>query len=971
MKSFDEFIEYANERGGNLSADSKKLLKDAFDYIAQQGIDPFNQNSFDLKKIKDLVDLQNPKNRFIKESLRRPLFAFGLMTPIYVEYMAVRDDKKPENEIVIHDSPALETNYPKSEDGDEGDVHDRTIDSRGISASQIIGDEAFDSLLNFYSKEKERVFAALGLEEEEKSHAETAEADAIIYDLIHSNYAVIGADRLVSRHALPLYYLDGPAIRMAEGDSLYLSQLYSTFSCFSPSLFKNPIFSSIFSNALEEIDRIQKTKCGTKFCIIPDSVDEFNVAFRRSLITQSHKRFLIPNSIVYAIQYALYGSNPLKKNQDFTIVDLDGEDPAISIFSLSDDMTIVRKGRKASPKGDNPFAYSSLASHYFSTFSKKHHSLVLEKEDLQTLIAMRILEKFFEDHKKEFVYETKNGEIVAFGYDQNIASEIETKLENTIQFIRAKCDSPVAFITSLRKKEDCIAPTSLDGAFRHILDCYEAGEPIWKEAVPPIELEVEVDEEIQFKRLIPEDTVQNVIIGAQNYTDYPVSGTFWLHAFTFDGKTATRTELPMKRELLGTLNANKKAVFLYPHPLSENLKVSLFVRLDYGNENVFDLIARAEDGSVFKSEWEDRGKTTLSGKIDMKMAKPSLEDFARSKRAYDDICDKLEKMCHSSSENTIKWANGELRNISKKYHYSLVRTLRYSNILENDDVKEYFFERMNGTADCRVGTLFQLAKTAWTCNRTTNEAEQIVFACSDILSKFSCLPVFLGKKENQTEEYDSLRKNFEWLLDSMTSLRRPKEVTQFLLGVSREISSREEDYFHLFDRIKNMAGRRESSDFLEYMARDIGAYSWNNKNWLPTLYSVLEETGVLNRCYDVAISKIEKIDLEDYLKKSMRPSLSILRDLLECMLAFINIRNDNNHFLDPDDSKTNKLLERIRELDKQIPSLKSKFEGGKYFFSPRISSEKSKDSKYSPLVTILQKAIKSTGVIRLVFTEDV
>ena len=128
---------------------------------------------------------------------------------------------------------------------------------------------------------------------------------------------------------------------------------------------------------------------------------------------------------------------------------------------------------------------------------------------------------------------------------------------------------------------------------------------------------------------------------------------------------------------------------------------------------------------------------------------------------------------------------------------------------------------------------------------------------------------------------------------------------------------------------------------------------------------------MLNRCYDVAISKIEKIDLEDYLKKSMRPSLSILRDLLECMLAFINIRNDNNHFLDPDDSKTNKLLERIRELDKQIPSLKSKFEGGKYFFSPRISSEKSKDSKYSPLVTILQKAIKSTGVIRLVFTEDV
>jgi hypothetical protein len=229
-------------------------------------------------------------------------------------------------------------------------------------------------------------------------------------------------------------------------------------------------------------------------------------------------------------------------------------------------------------------------------------------------------------------------------------------------------------------------------------------------------------------------------------------------------------------------------------------------------------------------------------------------------------------------------------------------------------------------------------------------------------------------------EYPELDAPFKEVTESILTIGSLKSISSLLM-VSKEVGYLKDDYFGLFGSIKEVTSKylvscKPGDKIFDNYSCDIAAYAWDNKKWLKTLYKIFKGTSLfdyvylfminmlntincLNECKNTASRSIETKTSDSQLP---RPSLSKVRDQIESALAFINIRDADNHYFDPNLDETENFEDRLLALSNEINKCMEKYlKPGVYdtqfTFKSRLMSDEEEAGGLVETIGLLRKAI--------------
>lgn len=971
MKSLNSFFNYLSDIK-NISVSS--LIKESFEYcfgyfLKNKNIDFTDENIFSKDLFIETISLG--KNKFNKDIDKKYLKICNEFAKQFIEYMNAEI-----NIDIISEAKSTHDITQKS----TNDVGGKTncLYLNDAFSAMDISRKCFNHIMDNVMLKANEISLSIGLENK-KQASKVENVGISIFDLIRSVYITnsnIGDDGKFEYHSMPNYFFDGASMHLMSNNGYYENDVFSTYNCFEPKYFKTSISTTLLSNVFNDAYTNHKSSSFKNICLIPDSIDEFNTSFRKAIMSHNRDLFLVPQSIAFAIH--IMNTYP-SITDSYAIVDLDSEEPTFFEFKIEKDC-VIRRGRK---KIDvSVTTYSKLVKFYLSEYGKKYE-IHFDDNDISKIISLRLLDKIINDNQLTFSFVCSDKNIISLEYDEGIYRLIEEKISNTEKNFQIKykdLNNSIFFISSLKNDAFTFGINDIGDALSYILKRYREKLPIWKEEMPTIEVEVISKDKREFVQLVKPGVTQDIIIGYDEDIIYDVPGIFYLRAFDDMNQVATHTDIPMRRNVIGALNTNKKAVFNYSRPLNYDTEIRLYVKYNYNNENVFNLIGKTASGSIFESSWEDQGRIQLVSKVYAEVQKPTKDEIQRAEEAFDDVINALVDVVRNLNSGNNYLFERKLETISRwnrKAHYHSTKAFRYSSLEKNNDLKEHLFDdEVNiGGSTCSSRISFLLFSAYMITNNAKNETlKKISNELFEYIGKFSCIPIY-GK----SDKYKEIQQYYCWYLEKLSKVTDLRKGLGTMFMLSKELNNLDEDFFNIFNLIKNMVPEKYSDKLFESFTRNIAAYAWDSKTWLPTLYKQFIDTNLFSKCYHYIHHSLGYFNCDEICKHEMKssdrgiPSLSKVRDQLECALAFINIRDEENLFFNPNEADTEELKIKLSKLSDDILKCFKNYatpnRPPERIFKSRLSIVMKNKEKTVETIYILNKALDGREVINLKYED--
>lgn len=656
-------------------------------------------------------------------------------------------------------------------------------------------------------------------------------------------------------------------------------------------------------------DSLSDYKVEYSYCLLPDLLDDFNKEIKSQINYNGKKLFTIPKSV--ALLFSLLKKKRISANREYYVVDYDGDELSVTcLFTREDENRNIRIVRKGLHRTNYKYLnYTDISKTYLEKYCKKYN-IELNDAQKKNIAESKTILRLCE--AKEPILISNVDGYCSIKYDAVIYQQLKEEYLNDLRSLKDEIGSNDVFVINSFFESDYNYLDLFDGCeevHQRILN----NECLWEEYLPQLSLEVIENGRFEEIELIPENEYRDVLKVLNSEEIIPVEGTVTLGA----GKEQYR--LPLKREIIGSLNSQKEACLKHmSFPLSKNVQVRMEIRYKYGDEDSYKLIfyPLSSDAPFERIEnaWED--VETID-----EIAVPNMESISQEMESGE--IDNVIKGINEAIERLSRVARNMRcpRDIIKNKHTNLDESAIFWTLNHSHTQRRKFFSNYM----CMNNEKVKYAIKYMFDNNLLSNMYEIMVGNHNWTKLFS------------DTEYPVVKSNVERLLIDMGAiyalrLTDPKYATLVkniidyfvtnnklwqLIPLSRCVKNDRHGIFKcIIDRIIDKAsrGKLDIGD-----VRTISANCWQGKEWIENFFYADNGQDAVYYVIKRVKDYIFDFDVDDIrLKSDYNPRA--IRDMLELLLCCTRaneylIETSNQVYFDPNNEETKALIEKIKLID--------------------------------------------------------
>ena len=867
--------------------------------------DKGKNNLFEINDVKtyNLICNKWLTGKLVSMTLKKDAVDFVKHRKLYAEFLS------SDFFVAMSDEPVeqLETVETIVEEDDAETMDVPSVDEE-TKSEEIIVEEPIIEVKTFeetiFDKCRE-VVSVISTSELPKNNQNFKEKGVVFFDVANECYRIDTEQyqRIIDINSYSIVY--GKAFRH---DDKYLGDFSDEVSTYK----------TIFRLSKDSGDRIiEKSikdsltgyKVEYSYCLLPDLLDDFNKDIKSQINYNGKKLFTIPKSV--ALLFSLLKKKRLLANREYYVVDYDGDELSVTcLFTREDEDKNIRIVRKGLHRTNYSYLnYTEIAKLYLEKYCKKYNVLLSELQ-LKNIVESKAVLRLCES-KEPILISNADG-YCSIKYDAIIYRQLKEEYFNNLHLLKDEIGANNVFVINSFFESDYNYLDLFDGC-EEVHQRIMNNECLWEEYLPQLSLEVIENGRFEEIALISENEYRDVLKVLNSEEVIPVEGIVILGA----GKEQYR--LPLKREIIGSINAQKEACLKHTSfPLDKNVQVRMEIRYKYGDEDSYKLIfyPLSSDAPFERIEnaWEDVEF------ID-EIATPKIESVSQ------EMLDREIKYVINGVKQGIdrvdKIAKGWncVREIIVNPHTNLKETQIFNSLNKLYIPRRKFFSTYMCAHHDEVKNAI---KTMFETNFLSN-MYQIMTAQPNWRRLFG------------DEEYPVVKANIERILIDMGAIYALKVVDENaaelvnniisyflsnnklwqLVPLSRCIKN---DRYGIFDHITERIIEKASNNKLDISdMRTISSNCWQSKEWMENLF--YSENGkdavyyIIKRTTDYILA----YDIDD-IRCNSDYNPRTIRDMLELLLCCTRaneylIETANQVYFDPNSELVKNLIEKIKLID--------------------------------------------------------
>ena len=711
-------------------------------------------------------------------------------------------------------------------------------------------------------------------------------------------------------------------------------------------------------------------------CLMPDVVDDFSHFFRNQLEVNGQRLFMIPRSI--ALAYAALKSSAASGDllpEEFLCLDYDGEEFIAIKIRREVDKTgypiFVRMGRYP-VQGSHP-CYKSLALEYLTEYMRKYN-VPFTKKMTHDLIDTKILQHMLLSKDNRPVLLT-DGEIsIDVWIDNSLVEKMLGEVIKDAEEISKAYSIPVFVLCNFGHTEDkkVFGFKELELGCKEIQKRSEKGKTLWEEYLPSLQLGVHQDGTFADLELIGKKDRKQQIVSAYIGKSVEITirnGTIVL------AKGQPHYDLPLVREVYGSMNKEKLARFEPKEPLEEDTEVVLRIYYTYGDVDSYRLEAECRDGTKIVSVWRDSER--LANPAPNYTSKDESITTELRDRIYQAFCD-FSKKVHAPTVQSRKsiyfdrsnhaysnylyglneryWPFFPVQNFFRINNYSLVK--KQIDDLLKSGVFKTVADVLNGTLP--VGHNLEAEKYTPTKGDSTNAARVLRNNMTELARLFGILYTLKDKNgkryEDVAEIVEAYRRN-----KSRTPVENWAPLTAYVL--------RDNDQYGIWDGFITSLYTLDPAHPHVYSLRAISSVCYQTEAWVFEFYKGEQRKKDLDHLLSNIYACLNDNEWKDPRNLPYNPRK--IRDVLELLLCLCRLKSVDQDVLDCNAPETKKLVSRLKEIDADMRELQESGQLKKEFNSRLGIDLPYEYRRVNRIIYSLVQTLTGGGTVSLVgFKED-
>lgn len=817
----------------------------------------------------------------------------------------------------------IQTEFVEPEDGVSSAEPDNPTQQEEPTLAQPTFDEVMRSYIDTFTNTALQAAGIIAGQERELNVQSERKCAGFYYDFVNESvcvdvseegsrvndldcYAYVGDDRALKKHksAIRDYSLDVSA--------------YAAICGIDERAVKKEILEKAIADATEGYRAEEKNM----LCLMPDILDDFQREIRRQITYNGKRLFTVPKSVALLTAVRLDGN--LEEGKRYYVIDFDGDEVSVSCLeTLWDEdhgeVSIIRRGLvRISP---DYYSYTVFSKRYLKAYSK-FHKVELSDDLINQLSKTKFLYRHFRDKGSALIAD--GDRYIQIDYDERLFRALQTELKQHSEAIwnelKIQQDESVYVVCSLFPNE--IGCNDLFVGCREIARRLQTGEPLWKEYLPHLTLEVKSSGSFREIELIRKDEYRDVkkILNAEE-TISVNSGEITLTA------GEPYYALPLERDVIGSQNHEKMARLESKYfPLEEDLHVRLEIHYRYGDEDSYRLrfIPLDKDTAPFawlESEWCDSEPIAcitppefkIRDRVDRSNLVSQMQETAEKVSATFEALRKGERLPWYVKREIIKDGRGlDQSSLFWRFNYygnfrkTFTPSVLYIGKKKNAEVIEIFeilfaqnfFSNMLGIIR---------NDSVWKNVFEKKEADIVRRNALQHLSDFSLL--YAQKLNPQMKQ----------LATEIIECIVYEDKLHYLVSLSRCIG-KGKDYYGIFDALNRKIVQKVETKKLDFFdLRPFSANCWEMEEWIENVYFAEKGVYVLQTLIECCFQYIEAFDFNrDILHRDYNPRF--IRDVMELLLCLmradpIHKRETGENLIDPNSPRVKQLIKKIKEID--------------------------------------------------------
>lgn len=667
------------------------------------------------------------------------------------------------------------------------------------------------------------------------------------------------------------------------------------------------------------------------FCLIPDVLDDFHREIRRQINYRGKRLFIVPKSV--SLLMAELADGVLVEGKTYYVIDFDGNEVSVTCLETQwnedfEEPTIIRRGL-CRLNGEYP-GYTEISKKYLIEYRKKHGAN-LDDELIERLSQTKFLCRHFRDKKEELI---ANGACyIQLIFDEEIYCKLEREVkENENRIIKELHieNEEIYSICSL-----LFSHTGYNDLFEGCKEIgwrLDNGQPLWKEYLPHLSLEVESDGGFNEIELIKRNEYRDVLeVLNESVTIHIDKGEITLTA----GEPFYK--LPLERDVVGNQNSDKMARLESKHfPLKEDLRVKLEIHYCYGDEDSYRLHFIPLSPAPFEglvSEWcdvepighitppefkivDDNEYTEIIDNIAIALPSIALnfcllhegDKIPNNKRQFG-------RDVKGRTESKLFWRLNNYRLRRKFFSPTALQSSKVRSSIK--ELYDYFF----------FSYMIELLKkeSVWRRQLDLPDEFNVVYAnatriLSDICAIYMAIP-------QNTGLFDQI--------EEIVHLLFTENKLGLLAPLSRYVGK--EDRYGIFDRLAGKIKEKfDKNKFEDDDLRTLSANCWYSEKWIENLIDAKYGIEVVELLTERCIEYLKNFDFAKYVENG---NPRFVRDVMELFLCLTRAdpfyeKKCGTKLIDPDSKQIKELVKIIKFIDNQMSACSKEL---KYPFVSRLN----------------------------------
>ena len=752
----------------------------------------------------------------------------------------------------------------------------------------------------------------------------STQSESYLFDLMNVCYSQM--DETYVMHPMPTYIAPGGKLIKCREDGIYADKLITAYEPFlnNAAEYQNEVIRRSLNDSVGR--RSSAFSNMQLLCLMPDVVDDFSSFFRNQLEINGQRVFQIPRSIAlaYAAQQISL-SQGVQLPKEFLCLDYDGEEfIAIKIRQETDksgDTIFVRMGRY--PIQEHHPVYKTLALSYLTEYKKKYN-VPFTKKMTHDLVDTKKLQHLLLSTENRPVLVTDGETSIDIWIDKEILESLLVRIADDSKEISKNNSIPVFALCSFGKAANngIFGVDMLELGCKEITKRYTEGKTLWEEYLPSLQLGVHQDGTFADLDLISEkDRHQQIVSSYIGKTVEIIiqNGTIVLT------KDKDHYDLPLVREVYGSMNKEKLARFQPEEPLSEDTEVELRIYYTYGDVDSYRLVALCSDGTKIESKWCD--SELLPNPAPSYTSKDETITMAQCDRIYQAFLDFTHKVQSPTPpfRTTIYFDNS--RHTYSRYLYGLnerywpffpiqnyFRDSNYSQAKEQIEelirigVFKAVADVMNGTLP--AGHNLEAEKYSPEKGDNTNAARVLRINITEIARLFGKLYTIKAKNGKRYEDVAQIVEAFR-NNKSRTPVENWAPLTAYV--------KRNDDQYGIWDGFIESLYTLNPKHPHIYSLRAISSVSYQTEDWIFEFYKGPQKKKDLDHLLKNIYACLD--DDEWKQAKNLPYNPRKIRDVLELLLCICRLKSVDEDVLNCNSAETKSLVSRLKKIDADMRDL--------------------------------------------------